>query len=85
MQLIWTVSLILDFVMANFALSSNETEAAAAAKEILWLRTLLEELGFPQQEANILLADSQPIIKPTQDFSVNHKRVKDCITRIKFL
>jgi hypothetical protein len=73
---------------ANVALSSTEAEhdaATEATKEILWLRTLLEELGFPQKEATVLFADSQPMIKLAEDFSGNHKRVKHYITRINFL
>ena len=48
------------------ALSSTEAEfitTAEAAKEIVWIRLLLFDLGFPQDEATILYEDNQSTIK----------------------
>jgi hypothetical protein len=46
---------------ATVALSTCEAEymaGAEAAKEIIWLRNLLEELGYPQQGPTILRMDN---------------------------
>jgi hypothetical protein len=72
----------------NVTLSSTEAERSAAVeatKEIMWMRTLLHELGFPQPEATILFSDSKSMITLSEDFSGNHKQVKHYITRINFL
>ena len=48
------------------ALSSTEAEfntTSEAAKEIVWVRLLLYDLGFPQGEATILYEDNQSTIK----------------------
>ena len=76
------------FKQSTVTLSSTESEhhcATEATKEIIWIRGLLEELGFPQSEATPVFGDSMPMISLAEDFSGNHKRVKHYITRINFL
>lgn len=76
------------FKQTNVTLSSTEAEHSAAVeavKEIMWLRQLLSELGFPQLEPTPIFADSASMITLAEDYSGNHKRVKHYITRINFL
>jgi len=76
------------FKQTNVTLSSTEAEHSAAveaAKEIMWFRQLLAELGFPQLEPTPVFADSASMITLAEDYSGNHKRVKHYITRINFL
>ena len=76
------------FKQDNTTLSSTESENAAAveaAKEIIWFRSLLNELGFSQLEPTIVFADNSSMITLAQDFSGNHKRVKHYLRRINFL
>ena len=52
------------------ALSSCEAEymaAGAAAQQIVWLRTLLAELGWPQEEGTTLWCDNQSAISLASD------------------
>jgi hypothetical protein len=58
--------------------SSAESEymaAGAAVCEIIWLRTLLRELGFEQKAATVLLCDNQPAIAIASN-DVHHNRTK---------
>jgi hypothetical protein len=76
------------FKQSNVTLSSMEAEnssAVEATKEILWFRSLLEELGFPQLKPTEIFADNASMITVAEDFSGNHKRVKHFLTRINFL
>jgi hypothetical protein len=76
------------FKQTNVTLSSTEAEHSAAVeavKEIMWLRQLLAELGFPQLEPTPIFEDNASMITLAQDYSGNHKRVKHYITRINFL
>jgi hypothetical protein len=76
------------FKQSNVTLSSTEAENAAAveaAKEVIWFRDLLGELGFPQLEPTLMFADNASMITLAQDFSGNHKRVKHYMTRINFM
>jgi hypothetical protein len=76
------------FKQTNVTLSSTEAEHSAAVeavKEIMWLRQLLTELGFPQLEPTPIFEDNASMITLAQDYSGNHKRVKHYITRINFL
>jgi hypothetical protein len=69
------------------ALSSAEAEYVAeahAAKEAIWLRQLLNSLGFPQLNPTIIWADNQAAIKLTQN-AVFHSRTKHIDTRLHFL
>jgi hypothetical protein len=46
----------------TLALSTVEAEymaASNATKEAIWLRTLLEDLGYPQTKATLIHADNQ--------------------------
>jgi transposase InsO family protein len=69
------------------ALSSAEAEYVAeahAAKEAIWLRQLLDSLGFPQVNPTVIWADNQAAIKLTQN-SIFHSRTKHIDTRLHFL
>jgi hypothetical protein len=76
------------FKQTNVTLSSTEAEHSAAVeavKEIMWLRQLLAELGFPQLEPTPIFADNFSMITLTEDYCGNKKRVKPYIIRINFL
>ena len=60
------------------ALSTQEAEymsMSAACRELVWLRSLLKELGFPQQHPTKLYVDNKPAIALAKD-PVQHKRNK---------
>ena len=60
------------------ALSTTEAEymaAAAAAQEAIWIRTILNELGFKQHRPTIIFEDNQGCIKLTEN-GVSHGRTK---------
>ena len=69
------------------ALSSAEAEYVAethAAKEAIWLRHLLDFMGFTQTNPTIIWADNQAAIKLTQNATF-HARTKHIDTRLHFL
>ena len=71
----------------TIALSSAEAEymaAGAAVQEILWLRTLLSELGWRQEAATVLLCDNQAAIALASD-DVHHARTKHIDVRHHFI
>ena len=52
------------------ALSSTEAEYTAishATRQAIWLRNLLEGLGYPQEEPTVLYSDNQSAITLTRD------------------
>jgi len=55
-----------------------------AAKEIVWLRGFLEEMGVKQDKPTRLLGDNQSAINLTYN-PVFHKRTKHIMIKIKFL
>ena len=72
---------------ATVSLSSAESEymaAGAATQEIIWLRALLGELGWPQTEATTLQCDNQPAIAIASD-DVHHARTKHIDIRHHFI
>ena len=76
------------FKQTNVSLSSTEAEvnaAVEAAKEIIWLRALLAELGLTQLEPTVLYADNKSMITLCTEYSGNHKRVKHYLNRINFM
>jgi hypothetical protein len=76
------------FKQSIVTLSTMESEnyaAVEATKEILWFRSLLKELGFPQVKPTQVFADNASMITIAEDFSGNHKKVKHFLTRINFL
>ena len=76
------------FKQSNVSLSSTESEinaAVEATKEIIWLRALLQELGFPQFAPTVLYADNKSMITLCTEYSGNHKRVKHYLNRINFM
>ena len=69
------------------ALSSTEAEFVAtteAAKEIIWARLLLYDLGFPQIEPTVLYEDNQSTIKLIGDESY-HAKTKHIDVRFHFI
>lgn len=63
---------------STIALSTTEAEyyaAVHASREAVWLRRLLEDLGYPQSEPTILHEDSQGCIAMTKN-PVFHARTK---------
>jgi hypothetical protein len=57
---------------------------ASATKEALWLRMLLEDIGFGQRTATILGADNQGAIVLSGD-QANHSRTKHIELRFHFV
>lgn len=69
------------------ALSTVEAEYMAASKattEAIWLRTLLESIGFPQASATIVHADNQGCIALAHN-PVSHSRAKHIDIRHHFI
>jgi hypothetical protein len=76
------------FKQSNVTLSSMEAENASAVeatKEIIWFRSLLDELGFTQKQSTMIYADNASMILVAENFSGHHKRVKHFLNRINFL
>ena len=73
---------------SNITLSSTEAElyaAVEAAKDILWFRDILAEIGLPQEAPTVLYVDNASLITLASAFSGNHKRVKHFLVRLNFL
>jgi len=69
------------------SLSTAEAEylaSADAAKQAIWLRTLLEDLGYPQQEATTIYNDNMGAILLSKN-PVHHDRSKHISLRHHFL
>jgi hypothetical protein len=69
------------------ATSTCEAEYVAmsnAAKEALWLRQVLSEIGYQQNDASLILADNQGAIVLSEDQS-NHQRSKHIDVRYHFI
>jgi hypothetical protein len=69
------------------ALSSTEAEYVAgsrAAQEAIWLRSLLEELGFSESEPTHLLCDNQGALALARN-PVNHPRTRHIQLRFHFI
>ena len=67
-------------------LSSTESEYVAlceAARDIVWLRRLLEDLGFPQRQATVVYEDNMSCIEMVQGRS-NHKASKHINPKFHF-
>jgi hypothetical protein len=76
------------FWQNKFILSSTESEystAVEAAKEIMWFRQMLKDLGFPQIEPTLIVTNNASLITLANDYSGNHKRDKHYLTRINFI
>lgn len=73
---------------SNVTLSSTEAElyaAVEAAKDTIWFRELLSEIGFPQTAPTTIWVDNASLITLASEFSGNHKRVKHFLVRLNFL
>jgi hypothetical protein len=71
----------------SVALSTAEAELMAvceAAREVMWARQLLSELGFPQWLATIIFNDNQACIAMS-DHEINHSRAKHIDLRYHFV
>src|SRR5204862_4234530 len=69
------------------ALSTMEAEymaAAIATREAIWLRSLLNDLGFTQVEATITHADNQGCIALSRN-PISHSRAKHIDIRHHFI
>jgi len=69
-------------------LSSTESEtysAVEAAKDILYFRNVLAELGFAMESPSSIKVDNKSLIELATRFSGNHKRVRHFLVRIHFL
>ena len=69
------------------ALSSCEAEYIActhSARQIIWLRSLFAELGFPQEDATILFCDNQGTVACSHD-PHSHSRMKHIDIRVHFV
>jgi hypothetical protein len=69
------------------ALSSCEAEyisSAHCARQIIWLRSLFSELGFPQKDPSLLRCDNQGAVVCTHD-PHSHNRMKHIDIRIHFI
>ena len=69
-------------------LSSTEAElyaAVEATKDIVFLRAILEELGFPQLIPTTLYVDNLSMITLASKFSGNAKWVKHFLVRINYM
>ena len=74
-------------LQATVALSTAEAEylsAAEAAREALWLRSLLHDLGLPQDDATIIFDDNQGAIAMTVNSGL-HQRTKHIDVRHHFI
>jgi len=72
----------------NTALSSTEAElyaAVAAVKDVIWFRTLMAEIGFPQMEPTPIYVDNASLITLASEYSGNHKKVKHFLVPLNFL
>jgi len=72
--------------MVTLSSTEAETDAAVeATKDIVYFKSILEELGFPQLQPTPLYVDNKSLITLAQQFSGNHKRCKHFLARIHFL
>ena len=69
-------------------LSSTESETYSAvetAKDLLYFRNVLTELGFAVASPSSIKVDNKSLIELATRFSGNHKRVRHFLVRIHFL
>jgi len=69
------------------ALSSCEAEYMAASSsvcEAIWLRNILKELDYPQEETTVIFVDNKSAIQLAKN-PVHHERSKHIDTQFHFL
>jgi hypothetical protein len=69
-------------------LSSCESELGASAEatqDIIWMRKLFEQLGFPQYGPTTLYTDNASLVTLATAYSGNHKRVRHFVTRLNWM
>jgi hypothetical protein len=76
----------------DYSLSSTEAEyyaASEAAKEALWFRQMMSEMGF-EQERTIIYEDNTSCINlannpvadaKTRHIDIRHPHIRDCVNR----
>ena len=72
---------------ATVADSSTEAEyisASAAGREIIWMRTLLQELGFNISQPSILHVDNQSALKVLRN-PEHHSRMKHIDIKVHWI
>jgi len=69
-------------------LSSTEAEVYAAvecAKDVVFFREVLEELGFPTSDPSELYVDNKSAITLGSQYTGNHKKVRHFFSRLNYL
>ena len=70
--------------VATSSCKAEYTAAFEAAKESIWLRNLLINIGFPQKSPTTILCDNNAAINLSEDLSL-HQRVKHINIKYHFL
>lgn len=76
------------FVLPNVPTSSCEAEivaGAAAVKDMIYVRGLLEEITFPQLEPTICHIDNLSMLQMSSEFAGRLKRVKHILRLLNFM
>ncbi len=74
-------------VQSTVAMSTTEAEYVAmseCALEVVYLRALLQDMGFSQDQPSIIYGDNQPAIFSTQN-AVTSNAMKHAVRRLKYL
>lgn len=69
------------------SLSSTESEIKAlteVTKEVIWMRGLLAELGYPQEEATVVYQDNTSAIRLSEMFG-SEARTRHLVNRLNFI
>ena len=76
------------FKIKDVAMSSTEAEHTAVVKalqDVIWFRTLLEELGFPQDKPTVIFEDNKSTIVLSTNYNGNHRKVKHMVRKIAYV
>ena len=71
-------------MVATSSCEAEYTAAFEAAKEFIWLRSLLTSIGFHQNSPSTILCDNNAAINLSEDLSL-HQRVKHIDIKYHFL
>jgi hypothetical protein len=72
-------------VVATSSTQAELTASFEAAKEIIYFRDVLEELGLPEIVPTPLYTDNKSLLTLATNFSGNRKKVKHFLMRLNFL
>jgi hypothetical protein len=72
-------------VVATSSTQAELTSSFEAAKEIIYFRDVLEELGLPEIVPTPLYIDNKSLLTLATNFSGNRKKVKHFLMRLNFL